>query len=97
MKRLIVLPAARRDLARIWAATAERWNIHQADAYIEAINHRFASIAEFPSSYPEYVGKLGSFRKAPSGEHLIFYLIWANRVEVVRVLHNRMDIGTQLE
>lgn len=94
--RLVVLQAARRDLARIWNDTADRWGIDQADSYVAAINVRFSGIADFPSSYPEYRSKSGTFRKAASGDHLIFYVIGDQSVDVVRVLHNRMDVDALL-
>ncbi|WP_285709512.1 type II toxin-antitoxin system RelE/ParE family toxin [Erythrobacter oryzae] len=94
--RLVVRPSVRRDLALIWTDTANRWGIDQADAYVAAINARFGGIADFPSSYPEYRSKRAAFRKAASGEHLIFYVVTADRVEVVRVLHNRMDVDEML-
>ena len=90
--RVILLPRARRDLANIWSDTADRWGIVQADGYLAAINARFGGITDFPSSYPEYRSKRAAFRKAASGEHLIFYVVGAGAVEVVRVLHNRMDV-----
>ncbi|MEQ5786485.1 type II toxin-antitoxin system RelE/ParE family toxin [Erythrobacter sp. NFXS35] len=94
--RLIIRPAARRDLARIWSDTSERWSAAQADAYLQAIQRRFEGIGEFPSSFPEYRSKVGNFRKAASGEHLIFYRVGDEAVEVVRVLHNRMDVDAIL-
>lgn len=94
--RLSLLPAARRDLARIWSDTANRWDQVQADSYVMAINQRLDAILDFPSSYPEYRSRHGTFRKAASGEHVIFYLAEPERVEVVRILHNRMDLDAQL-
>jgi toxin ParE1/3/4 len=94
--RLNLLPAARRDLARIWADTATRWDTAQADSYVLAINHRLEAIVDFPSSYPEYRSRHGTFRKAASGEHVIFYRSEPERVEVVRILHNRMDLDAQI-
>ena len=95
--RLILLPAARQDLAAIWSETAGKWGVDQADSYVAAINIRFGGIADFPSSYPEYRSKGGSFRKAASGEHLIFYVIGDSAVEVVRILHSRMDVDALLD
>lgn len=94
--RLILLPAARQDLEGIWSETARRWGIDHADSYVAAINIRFGGISDFPSSYPEYRSKRGTFRKAASGEHLIFYVLGDGAVEVVRVLHNRMDVDAIL-
>lgn len=90
--RLVILPAARRDLTRIWMDTQVRWGTDQADSYVAAINHRFDNIAAFPASYPEYMSKRGTFRKAAAGEHLIFYIVGDKAVQIVRVLHNRMDV-----
>lgn len=94
--RLILLPSARRDLEQIWSNTAVRWSVDQADDYVGAINRRFESILDFPSSYPEYRTRAGLFRKAPSGEHLIFYQV-TDRIEVVRILHNRVDVQAMLD
>lgn len=94
--RLILLPGARLDLSRIWSDTAARWGLDQADSYVAAINARFGGIADFPSSYPEYRGRRGIFRKAASGEHLIFYVVGDGTVEVIRILHNRMDVDEML-
>ncbi|MEZ5694455.1 MAG: type II toxin-antitoxin system RelE/ParE family toxin [Altererythrobacter sp.] len=83
--------SAELDLAEIWLSTAERWGVDQADEYVRAIENRLARISDFPDSYPEYASRHGTFRKAPSGEHLIFYRVDGALVDVVRVLHNRMD------
>ena len=91
-----ISPAARRDLAEIWFDTAEGWSVDQADDYVRAIEERLLRICSFPHSYPEYRGRNGSFRKAPSGEHLIFYRVDKGFIEVARVLHNRMDVEAQL-
>lgn len=95
--RLIFLPSARRDLARIWSDTANRWDRAQADSYVLAVSRRLEAILEFPSSYPEYRSRHETFRKAASGEHVIFYVTSAEQIEVVRILHNRMDADAQLE
>jgi toxin ParE1/3/4 len=94
--RLILRPSAKRDLALIWSSTESRWDRAQADSYVIAINRRLGAILDFPSSYPEYRSRHGKFRKAPSGEHVIFYLVSAEQVDVIRILHNRMDADAQL-
>jgi toxin ParE1/3/4 len=94
--RLVLRPAARRDLARIWSDTATRWDRAQADRYVLAISQKLETIIDFPSSYPEYRSRHGTFRKAASGEHVVFYRAGAEAVEIVRILHNRMDLDAQL-
>lgn len=89
-------PAARLDLAELWLATAERWDIDQADEYIRLIEDRFSRIERFPESYPLYRSRHGLFRKAPSGEHLIFYLVTEQLIDIVRIMHNRSDYEEEL-
>ncbi len=90
-------PAARLDLAEIWLATAERWDVDQADQYIRLIQNRLSRIEEFPESYPLYRSRHGIFRKAPGGEHLIFYLVTKQLIDIVRITHNRSDYEEGLE
>ena len=90
-------PAARLDLAEIWLATAERWDVDQADEYIRLIEDRLSRIEQFPESYPVYHSRRGLFRKAPGGEHLIFYLVDHQLIDIVRIMHNRSDYEEELE
>lgn len=94
--RFLLRDAAKLDLADIWLSTAERWGVDQADDYVRAIESRLGRIRDFPESYPKYHCSHGSFRKARSGEHLIFYIVGETSIEVVRVLHNRMDVEEAL-
>ena len=88
--------AAKVDLAAIWLNTADRWGVDQADAYVRAIETRIGRICDYPESYPEYAGTSDTFRKAPSGEHLVFYVVEGRMVDIVRILHNRMDADDSL-
>ena len=88
--------AAKVDLAAIWLNTADRWGVDQAEAYVRAIETRIGRICDYPESYPEYEGPADTFRKAPSGEHLIFYVVEGLMVDIVRILHNRMDADDRL-
>ena len=83
--------AARIDLAEIWLGSAERWGMDQADAYIRAIESRLQHACDFPESYPLYEGSRGPFRKATSGSHVMFYRVDGDVIDVVRILHSRMD------
>jgi len=88
--------AARIDLAEIWLSSAERWGPDQADAYIRAIESRLRHACAFSESYPQYEGSRGVFRKASSGSHQVFYLVDGEVIDVVRVLHSRMDPSEQI-
>ncbi|KUO54583.1 MAG: hypothetical protein APF82_03870 [Sphingomonadales bacterium BRH_c42] len=89
--------SARADLAGIWLVSANRWGVDQAEAYVRLIGERLAAICDFPRSYPVHQGRHEGFRKAATGEHVIFYWIQSDLIDVVRVLHNRMDFDELLE
>lgn len=77
--------------------TQKQWGKAQREKYLSQLVDRFETLAEQP-----YSGKacdeikLG-YRKALEGRHVIFYRVASDGVvEVVRVLHMRMDIRLHL-
>lgn len=85
-------PAARADLDAIAVYTKREWGTGKARAYIGQLRAAAMGLSDFPQRYPLYNSKIGPFRKAACGEHLIFYVITAEKIEIVRVLHNRVDV-----
>ena len=86
------------DLDSIWEYTAEIWSEQQADLYygelIAEIGHIASNKFIFDREYSEV--KRGLFchhyRK-----HLIFYQKYENGdILVIRILHERMDVSSQL-
>jgi toxin ParE1/3/4 len=92
MYHVLVLPSAEADLDDIAIYTKARCGKHQARRYVSGLRHDIEGLAQFPSMHPAYESQLGQFRKLGSGEHLIFYMVCESTVEVVRILHNRMDV-----
>lgn len=89
-------PAARADLDAIAVYTKREWGTVKARAYIGELRALATSLSDYPQRFPLYKSNLGPFRKAPCGEHLVFYIVTADKVEIVRVLHNRVDVGAML-
>ncbi|GGB67685.1 plasmid stabilization protein ParE [Flavobacterium suaedae] len=81
------------DLANIWSYTYDEWSERQADKYYKLLIDSCQEIANNPllgKSYTEIADSLFGYK---SGEHIIFYLIIDKKeIEVVRILHGRMDI-----
>lgn len=96
MTTLRIAPNARRDLASIWSYTAEAWGRGQADEYIASLYRDMGRVCDFPEMGSAYISQVGKFRKLSSGHHLIFYRPSDDGVEIVRVLHERMDVEGQL-
>ena len=89
---------ASRDIENIWLFTIEKWSVEQADRYFNLIMDEIEYLSKNPKSGKDY-GKVrkGYFRSRIKS-HFIFYKI--NRknedIEIIRILHQRMDIETRL-
>ncbi|HET9744135.1 MAG TPA: type II toxin-antitoxin system RelE/ParE family toxin [Chitinophagaceae bacterium] len=84
------------DLEEIWIYTAEKWSVEQADRYyfliIEEINYICRNVDA--GKKMDHIRKGYFASKVKS--HLIFYRISNNMVEIIRILHERMDIDSRL-
>jgi len=97
MKGYILSPAAQRDLNDIWDYSAERWSPSQANRYVEAIqdacqklgagNRRGRQIDDVRPGYWKFAVK----------SHFLLYRVTGDdTVDVVRILHQRMDTAAHL-
>ncbi|MFV1977618.1 MAG: type II toxin-antitoxin system RelE/ParE family toxin [Candidatus Scalindua sp.] len=91
MADYLIRPKATEDLENIWDYTFEAWGIEQADQYIKDLINACSTLAinsDMGLAREElHIG----LHVHPSGKHLIFYLKIENGVDVVRILHERMD------
>ncbi len=90
-------PLAQDDLGGIWDYTAEHWDAEQADAYIRRLVQAFAGLAagDVRGRSADRI-RAGYFR-LPVAAHVVFYRFSDDgRIEVIRILHERMDAGRHL-
>ena len=84
------------DLEEIWVYTVEKWSIEQADRYynliVDEINYICKNINAGKSM--EHVRK--GYRASKVKSHLIFYRVLNDTIEVIRILHEQMDIENRL-
>ena len=85
-------PTAEADLAEIWRFTADRWDSVQADRYVVAIMCVLGAIGASPGLGQACEDVREGYRRHPAGSHVVFYRIEPDHVDVVRILHGRMDI-----
>ena len=84
-------PAAQRDLSSIWDFTEERWDTRQAERYVTDIPAAIERAAEDPGrGRPCDEIRLG-YRRYAVGSHLLFYVEMADGIDVVRIVHQRVD------
>ena len=89
---------ASNDLEKIWLHTIENWSAEQADRYLNLLFDEIEYLCLKPKSGTDfgYVRK-GYFRSRVKS-HFIFYIIREekNETEIIRILHQQMDIENRL-
>ena len=89
-------PKAIADLDSIWNYTVETWGEDQAERYLRMINDCFKTIAEDPERGRPCDKIREGYLKIRTGRHTIFFRKERSGVDIVRVLHQSMDIDTHL-
>ena len=88
---------AKSDLKSIAAYTQRRWGKHQRRIYAKHFDETFHMLAETPSAGTTCDFIKRGFRKFPCSSHIIFYRsLDDSTIEIVRILHRRMDAHEQL-
>jgi len=96
--RYLISEKANQDIEKIWLYTFDNWSLEQADRYYNLIIDEIEFIAEnFESGKSvEYIKK--GYRASIVNSHVIFYKkSRRNIVEIIRVLHQRMDIENRID
>ena len=96
MKRYVLSPPARSDLDAIWDYTASNWNIEQAEIYLRHIKRSIEAIADNLRLGRACDEIRAGYRKHPAGSHVLFYRLNDAGVDIVRILHGRMDFSGHL-
>lgn len=87
----VLTPRARADLDEIWDYTADRWGLDQAETYTRQLWKNIAIVADRPSLGRECTEVRRGYRMYPTGSHVLFYRHTTLGIDVVRILHERMD------
>jgi len=97
MKYKISLEASR-DIEKIWLYTFEKWSLEQADRYFNLIMNEIEYLAKNPKSGKDYSEVRKGYFRSQIKAHFIFYKINKknNEIEIIRILHQRMDINSRL-
>lgn len=91
MREILLRPEAAADVEAIADYTIARWGQQQARIYVGALRRDIASLSTDAERFPLHEETRLGLRRMRSGQHLVFYLVGDHAVEVVRVLHERMD------
>lgn len=93
MTRLRLSQEAREDLRSIWMYSADRWGAQRANRYVETIRTAITGLTNGKTASRSAEGVLPGCRRAICGRHVVYFREDGDAVEVIRVLHQRMDAG----
>jgi toxin ParE1/3/4 len=91
MARFELSEAADRDLTDIYIYSYRHFGEHQADAYLIALEHCFAQLADAPGLGRAIDYVRAGYYRFRHASHVVFYVPTGFGVRIVRVLHERMD------
>ncbi|MFZ1750692.1 MAG: type II toxin-antitoxin system RelE/ParE family toxin [Saprospiraceae bacterium] len=97
MLKLLIKPEAENDLEKIYQYTFENWGIEQAEKYQDELYEGMQMISKRPNIGKVYPYSIEEYRKLHVNRHLIFYRFNAHKCEIIRILHDSMDIKMNLE
>lgn len=91
MSQVVLSPKAKADLSDVWYYTLAEWGISQAEKYVRELWATMQKQASDSSTSVDISHVRKGYRKAKSGSHVIFFKLTNAGIDVVRILHQRMD------
>jgi toxin ParE1/3/4 len=97
MGHFIFTKKAETDLIEIYRYSFLNYGERQADFYIEALKQKCRFLADNPLLYRERDEFTTPVRIHHHKKHLIVYTLERDHIVIIRLLHERMDVGQKLE
>lgn len=88
-------PRAVADLEQIWSYTAATWSLDQAERYHNAIVAALDALVSGCRRGRATAVRAG-YLKYAVGSHLVFYRVAGHGIDVIRILHQSMDVDRHL-
>jgi len=92
--RLILSSRAKEDLLEIWEFIADHDEL-AADRYIDYLRDRALELLHFPELGRARNEIHPNLRSLLARNHLLFYKIEGEEVQILRILHGSMDLPNQ--
>ena len=89
-------PAAQVDLSEIWDYTAEHLGEAQAERYTRGIQATCERLSDGTLVGLSAEDIRAGYRKIGVGSHVMYYREREGALEIVRILHRRMDVSRHL-
>ena len=91
MSKYRITPKAQEDLKNIGRYTEHQWGRTQRNAYLKNIEKRFQWLADSPLLGKHRADIHESYYSFPQGQHVVFYLISIDAIDIISVPHKEMD------
>ena len=86
------------DLAKIWEYTFDEWSEKQADKYYQFLLATCQDLADNPGFGKKYEIGIENLYGYKSNEHIIFFTkLKKEEIEIIRILHGRMDLKNKFK
>lgn len=92
----VLSPLARSDLEDIWTFSRTQWGADQAEAYLRDIQRAMETAAANPKRGRPCNDIRPGYLKLSVGSPMLFYRRTGGDIDVVRILHQRMDYDRHL-
>ncbi len=96
MHKVRLTPAAKEQLKDIWIYTFDTWGEKQADAYLMAIEETLQTISTNPKMGLARTDIKTGYYSFSVNKHIIFYMLDGQFINIIGVLHERMDVQRRL-
>ncbi|HBX52789.1 MAG: plasmid stabilization protein [Bacteroidetes bacterium RIFOXYA12_FULL_35_11] len=97
MAKFFLTNKAVEDLSDIWLYTLENWSEKQADIYYQLLIASFEEISFNPNIGKNYFDILDCLQGLKVGMHIVFYRQVKKNIEIIRILHEQMDLKNRIK
>ena len=94
--KIVIQEQALVDLEQIWLYTFETWSLEQADRYYDLIIKEINFLATRPSYGKSQAHLRKGYFSTQMKSHIIFYKHTDLEIQIIRILHENMDIPNRL-
>jgi len=97
MEKFKISKKAIEDLSAIWEYTFDEWSELQAEKYYKLLVETCREIADYPDIGKDYSVIAKNLYGITSGRPILFYRKFKSKdVEIVRILHEQMDLKSRI-
>jgi len=97
MSKYTLSPRAKQDIADIRKYTKEKWGSEQTKQYLSLLRNTMRGLSENPDLGKNRDDVKEGYRSFPEGKHIIFYRQVKDRIEILGIPHQSMDISSHFD